>query len=159
MTEKIRGWTEHVRTGYLTRQEAWHCLQTTVMKTIDYCLPASILAKSDIDNIMKPLLQIGLPKAGVCRTMARSVVYGSITYQGLGIHYPFWIQGIYKIYLLLDQSNVTTQKLIDVSWIKMVRETGLGPNFWEYEYNKMKSVFTKGWLSTLWEFLSYATDL
>ena len=46
--------------------------------------------------------------------------------------------------------------MFNVSWIKMIRE---GPTFWEYNYNKMKSVITKGWLSTLWELLSDAKEL
>jgi hypothetical protein len=156
---KVSTWVENVRTGHLTRQEAWQCLQTTVMKTIGYCLPASILSKKDIDDIMTPLLKIGLPKAGICRTMARAVVYGSVQVQGLGVQYPFWMQGIEKIKLLLDMSQTTTQRLLDIAWCKMVIESGLGPTFWDFPFKKMQRIVTKGWLSTLWEFISEADGL
>jgi hypothetical protein len=156
---KISAWVEQVRTGHLTRQEAWQCLQTTIMKTIAYCLPASILSKKDFDSIMKPLLKIGLPKAGICRTMNRAVVFSSISYQGIGIQHPFWMQGIYKLHLLLDPTQALTQQLLDVSWGKMITETGLGTNFWEISYHTMRNVVTKGWISTLWEFISAVDGL
>jgi hypothetical protein len=41
----------------------------------------------------------------------------------------------------------------------MTIETGLGTNFWEIPYNKIKSVVTNGWISTLWEFLSEIDDI
>lgn len=129
------------------------------MKTIGYCLLASILSKSEIDDIMKPLLRIGLPKSGVCRTMARSVVYGSISHQGLGVQYPFWNQGISKIQLLVDNSHTLSQQLLDVAWHNTVKETGLGDNFWDIDFARVKHIVTKGWYSTLWEFLSQAEGL
>jgi hypothetical protein len=159
LNTKIAHWVEQVRTGHLTRQEAWHCLQTTVMKTINYCLPASVLSKKDFETIMTPLLRIGLPKAGICRTMARSVVFGSVSHQGLGIQNPFWMQGIYKLYLLLDRSQEMTQQLIDVSWAKMVTETGLGPDFWTYDVKDALLLATPGWIRTLWEFLIHTEGI
>jgi hypothetical protein len=72
LSGKISGWVEQVRTGHLARQEAWQCLQTTIMKTIGYCLPASILSKKEFDTLLKPVLQIGLSKSGICRTIVKN---------------------------------------------------------------------------------------
>ncbi len=156
---KVIDWTEHVRTGHLTRQEAWQCLHTTVLKTIDYTLPASILSKQDHEGIMGAVLQVGLSKAGICRNISRSVAYASIQYQGLGLKNPFWMQGIYKIQMLFDQTQLVTQKLIDVSWTRMIQETGLGNAFWMFSYTRMQKLVTKGWLTSLWEFLSLNNNI
>ncbi len=159
LKDKINNWTEYVRTGHLTRNEAWHCLQTTVMKTIEYSLPASVLAQAEYDSLMSLLLKTGLSKAGICRNISRAVAFASISHQGLGIKNPFWTQGICKLIVLLDQGQQITQQLIDVSWARMVQETGLGSNFWHFPYQRMHKLLTKGWVMSIWEFLSTSESI
>ncbi len=154
LRNKIETWGEHVRTGYLQRQEAWYCLQTTIMKTIDYSLPASTLSEQEFQEIMKPVLQVGLPKAGICRTISRAVVYSSIRYQGLGVSNPFWMQGIYKIQTLLDPTNSLTHRLIQISVGNLITESGLGPRVMEYDFHRIKSLVTLGWTTAIWELLT-----
>jgi hypothetical protein len=151
---KIEIWAEHVRTGYLQRQEAWHCLQTTIMKTIDYSLLASILSQQEFKDVMKPVLQVGLPKSGICRTLSRAVVHASIKYQGLGVPNPFWMQGIYKILTLMEpKRNNLTNRLIQLSMGNLITESGLGPTVMEYDFHRSKHLVTLGWLTSIWEVL------
>jgi hypothetical protein len=41
----------------------------------------------------------------------------------------------------------------------MVRESGLGNNFWTYEFSRVKHMITKGWVSALWEFMGEVPGL
>lgn len=62
-------WREKIRTGHLTRKDAWDALQMTVLKTLEYPLVALTLTEDECTHIMAPILERGLPAAGICRTM------------------------------------------------------------------------------------------
>ena len=47
MKKIAKQWYEKIRVGYLTRYDAWMALNTTVMKKIEYPLPALTLNKKD----------------------------------------------------------------------------------------------------------------
>jgi hypothetical protein len=83
--EKSRKWAELVRTGHLKRYEAWVGLETTIMNTINYAMPATTLSKKKLDDIMKPILEVWLPKSGICREMARAVDFAPRKFFGLGL--------------------------------------------------------------------------
>jgi hypothetical protein len=52
-----------------------------------------------------------------------------------------------------------TQQLVDVSWGKTIRESGLGPTFWQNKYAAAAPLVTKGWISAIWEFLNESPDI
>jgi hypothetical protein len=120
---KTEQWAELLRTGHLSNQEAWVALQTTIMKTIEYVLPATNMSKQQIDYIMQPVLQMGLSKSGICRNIARDVVYAPNKYLGFGIQHPYFLQGIRKIESIFNTSQPFTQQLIDASWYRTMVES------------------------------------
>jgi hypothetical protein len=87
--EKAKKWAEYVRTGHLRHVEAWTCLEVTIMNTLNYSLPATNLSKQELEQVMKPILEIGLPRSGVCRKLARAVVFAPRRYLGLGLKHPY----------------------------------------------------------------------
>jgi hypothetical protein len=154
LLEKSNTWAEKVRTGHLKRQEAWTCLETSIMNTINYAMPATTLSKSQLETIMKPVLDSGLPRAGICRKMARTIVFAPRKYLGLGIKHPYVTQGIRKIETLINQSQSTTLTLIEATWARMQIECGVGPHFLAENNIKIQQLATTGWLRSLWEFAS-----
>jgi Reverse transcriptase (RNA-dependent DNA polymerase) len=130
---KTERWGELIRTGHLTKHEAWVALQSTIMKTIEYALPATNMTRKQIDNIMQPVLRSGLAQSGICRNIARDVVYAPNKYLGLGICHPFDIQGINKIESIFNKSQEFTIQLIEASWRRTMIESGYGDNFLEYD--------------------------
>jgi hypothetical protein len=50
LREKTNKWADQVRTGHLKKHDAWLCLQTTIMRTIEYALPATTLTKQQLDH-------------------------------------------------------------------------------------------------------------
>ena len=71
-------WYEKVRVGHLTRFDAWTAFNTTIMKSLEYPLLALTLTDDECTKIMTPVLKAGWPNMGICRTMARSLVYAPI---------------------------------------------------------------------------------
>ena len=55
--------------------EAWIGLNNVAMKSLEYCLPATTLTKSECDKEMWQLLKTFLPKVGVNRFIQRDVLY------------------------------------------------------------------------------------
>ena len=152
---KASAWAESVRCGHLRRHEAWQALITTVFKTIEFPLPSTTLSFQQCDDIVSPILTIGLPAAGICRHISRNVAFSSITYKGLGLKHPFFTQGIHKLILLLDANLSLTNTLLQDSMEFCAYECGLGHNFLLSNFFDYKRCITHGWIASLWEFLTY----
>ena len=97
MRHVAEAWYEKVRVGHLSRTDAWLALHSTVLKTLEYPLLALTLSEVDCNKIMAPILTGGLPKMGVSRSMARSLVYAPLKYQGLELHNLYTMQGLVRI--------------------------------------------------------------
>ena len=44
MKEKVTAWCDKVKVGHLPAREAWQCVSLTIMKTLQYPLPALTLS-------------------------------------------------------------------------------------------------------------------
>jgi hypothetical protein len=71
-------WGDKARTGHLPRPAAWLNLTTSVLKTLQYPLPATTFTEKECTAIMAPILAAGLPTSGICRNFPRALVYGSL---------------------------------------------------------------------------------
>lgn len=76
MIRIVDEWSEKVRVGHLGRFDTWTAFNTTVMKTLEYILFALMLTEEVCSKIMAPVLSRELSNMGICRLMARSLVYG-----------------------------------------------------------------------------------
>ena len=117
-------WAERVRTGCIDRRDAWLALTMTIMKKLEYALPALTLTEEECNFIMAPALAAGLPKAGISRTTPRAVIFGSKEFQGFGLHKLHTTMGINHIQALLDHtwSKSVTGQLMRVSLENMKLE-------------------------------------
>ena len=118
LKSKTTKWAERIKTAHLTHIEAWTALKTTIFKTIEYALPATLLSEKEMKAIVSPALNIGLSKAGICQKIARHIIYSPEKYQGFGLKDPYVTQGIKKLQLLFTPSNMLTTQLISESWNK-----------------------------------------
>jgi len=75
LLQKASQWAETVRSKQLSRSEAWYCVQSTIMKTLEYPLVATSLSRSDVDTIMTPILKAILPKLGIQKKIPHSLLY------------------------------------------------------------------------------------
>jgi len=56
MQAKVAKWVDGIRTEHINATNAWYCLNSTIMKTLEYPLMATTLAEDDSGTIMWPLL-------------------------------------------------------------------------------------------------------
>ena len=105
---------------------------------------------------MAPALVAGLPKAGICRTTPRAVIFGSKEFQGFGLHKLHTTMGINHIQALLDHtwSKSVTGQLMRVSLENMKLELGLQGSVLNHDYSMYNHLVTKCWTEHLWEFTS-----
>jgi len=85
MHAKVAKWVDGIRTKRINATNAWHCLNSTIMKTLEYPLMATTLTEEDSGAIMWPLLQAALPKCPVQKCFTRKVMFGTKRSQGIDI--------------------------------------------------------------------------
>ena len=108
LQEKANIWAENTFNSNLSPTTAGVAVKTTIMKTLDYCLPATYMSKTQCKKITNKLLWKTLPKLKVARTISREVVHLPVEYKGLGINCLEEQQGIAHIKMLLRHGGTQT---------------------------------------------------
>jgi hypothetical protein len=90
-------WADNLRTGSISRNEAWIALQSTILRTLAYPLPALRLTKDQCAAIMAPILRYCLPALGICRNFPRKLVFLTLDYMGLNLQHLYILQEIVRI--------------------------------------------------------------
>jgi hypothetical protein len=147
-------WADHVKTGHLNASDVWRALHTTVLKQLEYPLPALTLTQQQCKQILKPVLDIGLSRSHICRNMARAVVHGPSLEAGLGISDLYTHQGISHICLFNEHLHLPTMtgQLIRASMEWATVELGLGNSLFRYEFDTFNFHLTDCWIKHLWQF-------
>jgi hypothetical protein len=117
-----------MRTGRISRDDAWLSFYSTIWKALSYPLPAINLKREDYDRIMAPNLIYLLPAMGVCRNFPQTLVFSSIKFRGLGIKHPHTVQETMRIKDILSHRycKSTTGKLYRTSLEIFLLEIGMG---------------------------------
>jgi hypothetical protein len=155
MRLKAVQWSDHVRSGHLSRHLVLHAMLTTILKTLEYPLPVTTLSKTDCDYIMAPILQHCLPLIGVVRTFPRRAVYADSQYYGLNIPNLCWLQGFYHIDRLLRfiTSSHLTGKLLRHSLETLRLDIGCNGSILTLPYDTFGSLTCSSWIQHTWQFL------
>jgi hypothetical protein len=106
---------------------------------------------------MTPILQAGLPNAGVVRTFPRALVHGPISRQGLGIPKLYITQGVQHLLICLSYGHKPedpTGFLLRASCQQLQLELGARQQFWDLDYKKWAHLATKSWVKNTWQFIS-----
>jgi hypothetical protein len=53
-----------------------------------------------------------------------------------------------------NESQQTTNELINATWQRMATECGIGPQFISTKNKRLQQLTTDGWLKSVWEFVS-----
>ena len=68
LRKKAETWAAYIKTGHISRSDAWQALDSTIAKTLRYPIPALCLTEKECNQIMTPVLQACLPKSSLART-------------------------------------------------------------------------------------------
>jgi hypothetical protein len=154
LREKAVEWSNLVLTGHLTANDVRLAMDTTVIKSLEYPLPALTLTEKECKRIMAPVLEVALPQSHVCRTFPRDVVYGPKGMMGLGVNNLYYTQGAQHIATLqqfIDTDTITGDLLR--SSIEMTKiHVGHGTNLFTLDYSRLGGLTPKSWISHLWQF-------
>lgn len=154
MKNKATEWKDLVQSGHLKRHTAWQALETTIMKTMEYPLPALTLTATECNSIMQPILKAALPKTSISQSFPRKVLYGPLTEGGLGLNSLYYTQGtmhLEKFQILLGTSTMTNS-LLQVSMESTQLEVGIGQSIFQLDFQKYGLLLTDCWLKHLWSF-------
>ena len=154
LLKKTEDFADCMRTGYLSRNDAWYAINTTIMKTLEYPMTATTISEAEWESIMVPLLQTGLPCAGISSKFPRDVLYGPSTFQGFGVIHPWYHQQLTHLIVLMEhtQQNTITGQLLTTSFEQLRLEIGTSGFLTDNPYKALQATTTKTWLSDLWEF-------
>jgi hypothetical protein len=94
LRKKAEEFSEHIRTGFVSREEAWHSLNTTIMKTLEYPMEALSMTQKQWDYVMSSIIRSVLPKSGIARTFPHAILYALASFTGLGLIHPYCKQNL-----------------------------------------------------------------
>jgi hypothetical protein len=97
MHKAVTVWVDRLRTGRISKEETWLALQSTILCTLCYPLPAIRLSKSQCEEIMAPLLRYCLPALGICRNFPRKLFFSTYEYMGLYMQHLYTLQEIARL--------------------------------------------------------------
>jgi hypothetical protein len=97
-----------LRTSFLKEPEANAALKTTILKKLEYPLPALSLTEAQCGAIMRPVLLAALPKAKYNHNFPRSPLYGPGSHQGCELHNLYTTQVVEHFNIALRHSPYDT---------------------------------------------------
>jgi hypothetical protein len=153
---KIQQWTEKLAAGRLSKSEMWTAVQSTILRTLAYPLPAINVTRPDWDKTLGPLLTTVLPRLGVCRQFPRAMVFAPTKYFGLGFRHLHTDQEIQRLKdLVFHTANDTiTGRLYRASLELMHIELGSFLPLHRLSLELLGSLVTDSLIKSTWEFMS-----
>ena len=107
---------------------------------------------------MSIVLQALLPKLHINRNTSRAIIHGPDCLGGMGIINLYTHQGIQKLTLFLGHTRIQdkTGKLLIIGLSYLQLLSGSGIFVLNLSYTTSGSWLEQGWLTSLWEFTTYA---
>jgi hypothetical protein len=156
MQDMATKWADAMRSGRISRQEAWIAITSTIWKSLLYPLSATNLSKVKCEQIMAPILKYGLPAIGVCRNFPRSMVFAPIKYTGLGFQHLHTMQEIARLKEIIQHTfrRTITGQLYRTSMELLYIEIGSTRDLHKLSFSTMSSLTTDSLVKSSWYFLN-----
>jgi hypothetical protein len=101
MKKKSNDYARGILSVNVTNFEAWTGLFVIWFGQMNYPLVATTLTEKDCKTIQTKAINASLSKCGFRRSLARSIVFGSPWYGGMGWRHLFYEQGIQHVLLIV----------------------------------------------------------
>jgi hypothetical protein len=157
MKTKAKGYSESIISSSLQRGEIAMAYNTYYMSSISYGTSATSLTIKECEEIQRPVVNEILPKMGIKRNTARSMVFGKSKYGGLGLDHLAAVQGFAQLQYLIeslctkDTTGDLYQMLLEYTQLECGTDTPiLEADFTTYE----PTILTKNWITECWRNLS-----
>jgi hypothetical protein len=149
-------WASVVKSSFLRRNNLLPMISATIQKMMEYPMVVTTFSRRKWDEVMRPILRVALPKAGVCRSFPREAVYGPRRYNGLGVQHPFVLQVSHHINALLRHGlsdSLTGQFLLSNLECHQL-EIGFPLGVFQNQFSDLEVLATNTWAKRLWSELS-----
>lgn len=152
----IKAWTAALNVGKLPPHMNLQAMNTRIIRTLLYPLPATSLTQQECINIESALYRESLPKCDMSSKLPLAVRYCSTRYMGLGLTRFEIMQGLYHLGEFIEnyhsESLMAQQIIIQCELIQTI----LGTQTWCFDYSASiySHLIDKCWIKTLWEFVS-----
>jgi len=145
-------WKTKMEKARLTHTDALFSLRSSIMRKMAYPLAVTTFTENQCQELMKPILNVGLPKIGCNRLMPRALVHGPLGYGGLNIPQLYTEQAVTQLLMLLrfgpnpkDPTGLLLRALVEA----MQLETGLVGEPLQTS-GIFEPLVTDTWLKRLW---------
>ena len=154
LKKKAQTWRDHVRAGHLLPRLAWQAATTTIMKSLEYSLPALTLSEDQCNKLMGIVKEGLMPKAQL-KNMPNAALYSPREEGGLQPPHLYITQGISHIEKFVQHigSNSITGKLLRVSLEMSQLEIGIGRSLFSLQYKSFHILLEDSWIKNLWKFV------
>jgi hypothetical protein len=155
MIDTAQKWADNMRTGRISRDEAWLAITSTIWRTLAYPLPSLNLTKPQCEDIMAPILRYGLPAMGICRTFPRKMVFAPTKYMGLGFTHLYTLQETARLKDIIHHSfkNTITGRLYRTSIELLILEIGMGTSLHSISFPYFSNLASNSLVKSTWKFL------
>ena len=149
-------WAEKIKTGFLLKCDLLPMIRTTIMKTLEYPMALTTLSKKAWEKILSPILQVGLPKGGICRNFPRVVIFGPTQLQGLGLPHPYALQVAHHVEACLRHgtNQTNTGQYLSAALEAHQLELGIPLGLFQNRFNEVGLLASDTWLKKVWQELS-----
>jgi hypothetical protein len=154
LRRKAEVWRDYIKTGHLTKKDAWLATETTIMRSLLYPLPALTLTEKECNHIIAPVLEAGLQSSSICKNYPRAVTYGPKEESGLNLPNLYVQQGLQRIAMITDHlsSHDMMGELLRTSIEAAKVEIGVGRNLFSLDYSLYSTILTDSWVKSTWQF-------
>jgi hypothetical protein len=101
MKTKAKGYSEAIISSSLQRGESAMAYNSYYMESVSYGTAATSRTIKECEEIQRPVVNAILPKMGINRNTARTMVFGTSKYGGLGLDRMGAVQGFAKLQYLI----------------------------------------------------------
>ena len=149
-------WAEKIKTGFLLKRDLLPMIRTTIMKTLEYPMALTTLSKKAWEKILSPILQVGLPKGGICRNFPRVVIFGPTQLQGLGLPHPYALQVAHHVEACLRHgtNQTNTGQYLSAALEAHQLELGIPLGLFQNRFDEVGLLASDTWLKKVWQELS-----
>jgi hypothetical protein len=140
-------WASVVKSSFLRQNNLLPMISATIQKTMEYPMVVTTFSRQKWDEVIRPILWVALPKAGVCHSFPREAVYGPRRYNGMGVQHPFVLQVSHHIDALLSHgpSDSLTGQFLRSNLECHQLEIGLPLGVFQNQFSDVGVLATNTW--------------
>ena len=136
LKQRVETWCEALRTRKIRGTEAWHCLNVTVVKTLECPLIATSFTPQECRQIFQPIQKIALQMCGLQRNLPKKLLHGPISDRGCGPPDLYTLQAAHHLSVILrhDLKDAHTHNLLQDNVETVQFYAGSDQNFWDLPF-------------------------